>query len=115
MAKATDRQQRLAEALKRFKKVRLEGLAPTPASGMQQEDHLDRQTHRTLKTTYAKLCLWLLVAQLAIMNAVLILAGCGCLEYERWTIELYMTGTLAEVFLVVRLIVKHLFPQQRMR
>lgn len=74
------------------------------------EDIRDRQTDRELKKKYALRFIWILIIQLLIMNVVFFCAGFSWLKYEQWVLGLYMGGTLAEVFLVVRLITKNLFP-----
>jgi hypothetical protein len=44
------------------------------------------------------------------MNLVFIGAGLKWIEYSQWQLDLYMTGTLLEVFGIVLIITKNLFP-----
>ena len=80
-------------------------------SAMTQDDK-DRENDRDLKRTYAFWVLGILVGQLLLMNVVLVLTGLKILTFEEWLIKLYLTGTLAEVFGIVLLITKHLFPHK---
>ena len=50
--------------------------------------------------------------QLAVMNAVIVLVGAHVLFYQYWTLDLYMSGTLLEVFGIVLVITKFLFPKK---
>ncbi len=76
------------------------------------EDIEDRRADRKLKKTYACFLLLILVVQLTVMNIVFWRTGSGYLSFEKWTLDLYMAGTLAEVFGVVLVITKHLFPNR---
>lgn len=73
----------------------------------------DAQHDRGLKGLYAKGVITILAVQLLIMNAVFIATGVGCLHFEKWTLDLYMAGTLAEVFGIVLVITKNLFPDSK--
>jgi hypothetical protein len=68
---------------------------------------------RNLKKRYANGFIWILSVQLIVMNLVFIAAGVGWLKFEQWTLDIYMTGTLAEVFGLVLVITKNLFPVER--
>jgi hypothetical protein len=71
----------------------------------------DKEQHRTLKGKYARTFIWILIGQLFAMNVIFLLAGLGALHYERWTLDMFMSGTLAEVFGVVVIITRNLFPR----
>ena len=72
----------------------------------------DHEQDRKLKRSYARWFIRILIGQLVAMNVVFILAGCNKLHYEQWTLDLFMSGTLAEVFGVVVIITKNLFPKK---
>lgn len=74
------------------------------------QDDKDRETDRELKTMYAKRFMWILIGQLVAMNIIFIFTGLGKLNFSHWALELYMGGTLAEVFGIVFVITRHLFP-----
>ncbi len=70
----------------------------------------DRNSDRTLKLVYAVGFIIILAVQLLLVNVVFFAAGIGWLSYDQWALELFVGATLAEVFLVVRVITKNLFP-----
>lgn len=73
----------------------------------------DKKNDTTLKTLYAKHFIWILVGQLIAMNAVFAGVGIGCLSFDDPThLNLYMSGTLAEVFGIVLVITKYLFSKK---
>lgn len=78
---------------------------------MSQEDK-DKESDRELKRNYAYWFIGILIAQLIIMNTVFIIVGLGYLKFEEHVLELYMGGTLAEVFGVIVVITKNLFPKK---
>lgn len=81
----------------------------TPVDPLVKEDLDDRQADRALRKSYANRWFKVLVVQLVVMNVVFIAVGLGRLQFTEWAINVYVTGTLAQVFLVVRDIVKYLF------
>lgn len=73
----------------------------------------DQKTDTALKSLYAKRFIWILVGQLVVMNAVFLGVGIGCLKFDEPTyLNLYMGGTLAEVFGIVFVITKYLFSKR---
>ena len=84
----------------------------TPVDALTQEQIHDLQQDRGLKKLYAKWFIGILIGQLVAMNVVLVAAGLGYLAYKEWILDLYMGGTLLEVFGVVLVITKNLFPQK---
>ncbi|WP_237061818.1 hypothetical protein [Microbulbifer zhoushanensis] len=77
-----------------------------PLTGQKVED---LKTDRALRKGYAQGLLVILALQLGIMNLVFFLVGLGQLDYEQWSLNLYMAGTLAEIFGLVLVITKYLF------
>jgi hypothetical protein len=78
-----------------------------------KQDIDDRISDRALKRTYAFRFIWILVAQLVVMNFIFIGTGVGWFNFSEWALNLYMTGTLAEVFGVVMVITKNLFSTKK--
>ena len=77
------------------------------------EESKDKALDRELKEYYAKILITILIGQLVVMNIVFILTGIGLLKFSKWILELYMGGTLAEVFGVIFVITRHLFPTRK--
>jgi len=74
---------------------------------------LDKETDRELRRMYAKWMLGILIGQLLLMNLIFALAGWGTLKFTETTLEIYMGGTLAEVFAIVAIVSKYLFPNNK--
>jgi hypothetical protein len=72
----------------------------------------DLRADTALKKIYASRFIWILMGQLAMMNLILLLVGVGCLQFSDHVLPLYMGGTLAEVFGVVLVITRYLFPKR---
>ena len=66
-----------------------------------------------LKKTYGFWLLIILGAQLLIMNFTFISVGFSWLNYNEWALHLYVSGTLAEVFALVFIVTKYLFPNNK--
>ena len=49
---------------------------------------------------------------LALMNLIFIAFGLGWLLFDKWSLNLFVGGTLLEIFAVVLVITKNLFPKQ---
>ena len=62
-----------------------------------------------LKEKYAIILIIVLAIQLVALIVIFILKGCEVLKYSDSTFNLFITGGIAEVFVLVRLIVKYLF------
>ena len=84
----------------------------TPVDPLTQEQIHDLKQDRELKRRYANWFIFILIVQLSVMNLVFVAAGVKYLSYEKWGLDLYMGGTLLEVFGVVLVITKNLFPQK---
>jgi hypothetical protein len=77
-----------------------------------EKKQLENQSIRTdvkLKAGYGQSMFWLLVVQLAVMNIIFFCAGFGWLSFNPVELNLYVGGTLAEIFGVVLVIVRYLF------
>ncbi|MFZ2725008.1 MAG: hypothetical protein WAX77_02020 [Methylococcaceae bacterium] len=74
--------------------------------------HKDKESDRELKRNYAYWFIGILIAQLIVMNAVFIIVGLGYLKFDAHVLEIYMAVTLAEVFGVIVVITKNLFPKK---
>jgi hypothetical protein len=86
----------------------LENLDPEVESNLR-----DKAQDRTLRRMYAVWFVWILIVQLALMNAVFVLVGRpGWLRYDNVTLDIFVSGTLAEVFGIVVIITKNLFPRK---
>lgn len=75
-------------------------------------DNQDFEAEIKLKKTYGIYFLIILACQLLIMNAVFIADGSGFLTFEDLTLQLYMGGTLTEVFGLVLVVTKYLFKRK---
>jgi len=64
-----------------------------------------------LKRRYGNGLLIALAVQLLIMNLVFAAVGFGWLDYKDWALHLYVSGTLAEIFALVLVVTKYLFPK----
>lgn len=62
-----------------------------------------------LKGKYAIILIIILIFQLVVLNFLFILKGLGSLEFSDTTFNIFITGGIAEIFLLVRTIVKYLF------
>ncbi|MFC0179009.1 hypothetical protein [Thorsellia kenyensis] len=73
----------------------------------------DLTTDITLKKKFAYYFFWVLGVQLAVMNAVFIFVGLGGLDFSDVALNIYMSGTLIEVFGIVLVMVKYLFSSKK--
>ena len=62
-----------------------------------------------LKSTYAVILIGILAVQLIALLIIFILKGCNVLNYSDSTFNIFISGGIAEVFVLVRVIVKYLF------
>jgi len=73
----------------------------------------DQVADTGLKKRYANWFIWILIGQLAAMNAIFIATGIDYLHFQDPThLNLFMGGTLAEVFGVVLVITRYLFSKK---
>lgn len=73
----------------------------------------DQQTDTALKKLYAYWFIGILIGQLLIMNLIFIAVGLTMLNFiEPTHLNLFMGGTLAEVFGVVYVITRYLFSKK---
>lgn len=76
------------------------------------QKHIENENLKTdiqLKKTYACQFKWILIVQLAVMNVIFICIGIGWLTFSDLTIQLYLGGTLTEVFGIVFIMCRYLF------
>ena len=62
-----------------------------------------------LKSKYAKYLIIILIIQLVVLNVIFLMRGFNFIKFSDSTFNLYITGGIAEIFLLVRIIVKYLF------
>ncbi|MBB1333820.1 MULTISPECIES: hypothetical protein [unclassified Pseudoalteromonas] len=82
----------------------------TPTDPLVSEKVEDSKADRELKKSYANWFIKILIGQLIVMNIVFFCVGFGWLAFDEWSLNLYMGSTLAEVFGVILVITKNLFP-----
>lgn len=70
-------------------------------------DNIERD--QKLKEKYAIILIIILGIQLVALITIFVLKGCRVLVYSDSTFNLFITGGIAEVFVLVRVIVKYLF------
>lgn len=80
-----------------------------PAVIHQQAQTKDLKTDTKLKKMFARWFIGILIGQLLVMNAVFILIGAGKLQFNDLVINLFMCGTMAEVFGIVAVMARYLF------
>ena len=66
-----------------------------------------------LKNRYANFFIGILIGQLVLMNAFIFFHGFGFVTIDKLVLNIYMSGTLAEIFGIVTVITVHLFPRNR--
>ena len=64
---------------------------------------------QNLKEKYAIILIGILTVQLITLIVIFILKGCGVLDYSDTTFNIFITGGIAEVFVLVKMIVQYLF------
>lgn len=62
-----------------------------------------------LRSIYAIILITMLFVELLALTVIFILVGCGKLEYSETTFNLFITGGIAEIYVLVKVIVKYLF------
>ncbi|MDD1621796.1 MAG: hypothetical protein LUQ11_09965 [Methylococcaceae bacterium] len=88
--------------------VELESLDP-----LTQAKVNDQFADTELKKRYANWFIWILIGQLVAMDAIFIAVGIDYLHFQDSThLNLFMGGTLAEVFGVVLVITRYLFSKK---
>ena len=69
----------------------------------------DLKGDTALKKMYARYFVWILIGQLLLMNGIFIAVGLSRLHLNNTALNIYMSGTLAEVFGIVLIITRYLF------
>ncbi|HGC1897143.1 TPA: hypothetical protein ACIX49_004766 [Escherichia coli] len=77
-----------------------------------QLNNKDFEAEIDLKKRYGKWFLIILACQLLIMNGVFFATGAEWLVFKDLTLQLYMGGTLTEVFGLVLVVTKYLFKRK---
>lgn len=67
------------------------------------------KTDRSLKKIYGGCLLFLLIIQLIAVNVIFVLGGLNILKYSDTTFNIFITGSLIEIAVIVRIVVKYLF------
>lgn len=67
------------------------------------------KTDRGLKKFYGIVLLFLLTVQLITVNVIFVLGGLKVLKYPSTTFDIFIMGSLIEVAIIVRIVVKYLF------
>ncbi|MBQ3145843.1 MAG: hypothetical protein IJB90_04700 [Clostridia bacterium] len=67
------------------------------------------EQEKDLKYKYAVYLIWILIGQLILLNVWFGLKGFAIVQFSDTTFNIFITGGIAEVFLLVRVIVKYLF------
>ncbi|WON77015.1 hypothetical protein [Serratia sp. UGAL515B_01] len=80
-----------------------------PAKAHQRAKTKDLKTDIKLKKLFAKWFIGILIGQLFVMNGIFIFIGAGLLHFSDFVINLFMGGTLAEVFGIVLVMARYLF------
>ena len=70
-------------------------------------DKIEKDTK--LNGRYAVILIGILIFQLIILNIIFILKGAGVLKFADSTFNIFITGGIAEIFVLVKTIVKSLF------
>ncbi len=111
--------QQLADSANIAKQLRLALENKDQATELTQLDPLtqakvdDQVADTGLKKRYANWFIWILIGQLTAMNAIFIATGIDYLHFQDPThLNLFMGGTLAEVFGVVLVITRYLFSKK---
>jgi len=67
------------------------------------------EVEKKLKQKYAVYLIWILIGQLLLLNIWFCLKGFNIIKFSDTAFNIFITGGLAEVFLLIRVIVKYLF------
>jgi hypothetical protein len=98
---------------KALKKAKRDSSSEIPALDPEKQAAVeDMRTDTSLKKLYAYWFIGILIGQLVALNTVFIAIGLEKLKYSDFVINLFMGGTLAEVFGVVLVITKYLFSRK---
>lgn len=78
------------------------------------EDVEDRKQNRGLRKTIAIRLIWMLSAELMFLGLMIIFQGFTIWGFhlQEWVFSIFTTSVLAQTFLLVRVVVKNLFPAE---
>ncbi len=71
-----------------------------------------KEADNSLKKQYGVWLIIILAIQLAVMNIIFVLVGLGCLQFEESVLQLFIAGTLTEVFGLVAVVTHYLFKKK---
>ncbi len=71
------------------------------------EDNIEKD--REMRQIYAKILVGILIGDLIALIVIFILVGCNVLKYSDFAFNLFITGGIAEVFVLVKIIIEYLF------
>lgn len=71
----------------------------------------EKQADRIMKIVLCASLGVLLVAQIVCINIIIFKIGLKSMEFDEWTIRLFITGVFAEIVALVKIIVNNLFPE----
>ncbi|WJM82892.1 hypothetical protein [Pectobacterium brasiliense] len=83
-----------------------------PAKAHQRAKTKDLKTDTKLKKLFARWFIGILIGQLIAMNGIFICIGLKWLNFSDFVINLFMAGTLAEVFGIVLVMARYLFSKR---
>ena len=75
-----------------------------------KQDNKDRKSDRDLKKKYAKYFIIIVFMQLILINEIFIMVGAGIIHYDGYSLDIFVTATIIQVFLCVKEIIRNLFP-----
>jgi amino acid permease len=78
----------------------------------QDEEIARLAQERELQLKYGRWFLIIVAIQLCVMNIIVILIGLKVLSIDNATVRVFVSGTLLQIFGVVYIISKHLFPRK---
>ena len=82
-----------------------------PTKAHQRAKTKDLKTDTKLKKMFARWFIGILIGQLLVMNGIFVLIGAKLLHFSDFVINLFMGGTLAEVFGIVLVMARYLFSE----
>ena len=67
------------------------------------------EENKKMRKKYATILIAVLIIELAFLNHIFVDIGMGTLKYSEVTLNIFITGGIAEVFILIRTIIKYLF------
>lgn len=87
----------------------------TTASARADQFQLDRIQRRQLRGRISSRIMWMLYGELGFVIVVVILQGFKPCDFSlnEWMFGLFVNGVILQTFFTIRIIVRHLFPQDK--